>query len=151
MRDRVFLQGRVTVVAILFRSVLTAHALFHTNEDPMRVLLLNPPPHPPCVRACHSSGTCSRLMDPLKGVVRGPTIPGPASFESWYEIPSEPVDRFSDLPGRQLGKVKDRFNVCWAKRECLWIKWKLQKMHRTTSCEFFRSSTTVCMHQLGHS
>ena len=30
MRDRVFLQGRVTVVAILFRSVLTAHALFHT-------------------------------------------------------------------------------------------------------------------------
>ena len=44
MRDRVFLQGRVTVVAILFRSVLTAHALFHTNEDPMRVLMLNPPP-----------------------------------------------------------------------------------------------------------
>ena len=36
MRDRVFLQGRVTVVAILFRSVLTAHALFHTNEDPIR-------------------------------------------------------------------------------------------------------------------
>ena len=48
MRDRVFLQGRVTVVAILFRSVLTAHALFHTNEDPMRVLMLNPPPPPPC-------------------------------------------------------------------------------------------------------
>ena len=47
MRDRVFLQGRVTVVAILFRSVLTAHALFHTNEDPMRVLMLNPPPPPP--------------------------------------------------------------------------------------------------------
>ena len=33
-------------------------------------------------------------MDPLKGVVRCPTIPEPASFESWYEIPSEPVDRF---------------------------------------------------------
>ena len=48
MRDRVFFQGRVTVVAILFRSVLTAHALFHTNEDPMRVLMLNPPP-PPCI------------------------------------------------------------------------------------------------------
>ena len=47
MRDRVFLQGRVTVVAILFRRVLTAHALFHTNEDPMRVLMLNPPPPPP--------------------------------------------------------------------------------------------------------
>ena len=46
MRDRVFLQGRVTVVAILFRSVLTAHALFHTNEDPMLVLMLNPPPPP---------------------------------------------------------------------------------------------------------
>ena len=44
MRDRVFLQGLVTVVAILFRSVLTAHALFHTNEDPMLVLMLNPPP-----------------------------------------------------------------------------------------------------------
>ena len=47
MRDRVYLQGRVTVVAILFRSVLTAHALFHTNEDPTRVLMLNPPPPPP--------------------------------------------------------------------------------------------------------
>ena len=46
MRDRVFLQGRVTVVAILFRSVLAAHALFHMNEDPMRVLMLNPPPPP---------------------------------------------------------------------------------------------------------
>ena len=46
MRDRVFLQGRVTAVAILFRSVLTAHALFHTNEDPMLVLMLNPPPLP---------------------------------------------------------------------------------------------------------
>ena len=48
MRDRVFLQGRVTEVAILFRSVLTAHALFHTNEDPMRVLMLNPRPGPVC-------------------------------------------------------------------------------------------------------
>ena len=47
MRDRVFLQGRVTVVAILFQSVLTAHALFHMNGDPMRVLMLNPPPPPP--------------------------------------------------------------------------------------------------------
>ena len=49
MRDRVFLQlqGRVTVVAILFPSVLTAHALFHMNEDPMCVLMLNPPPPPP--------------------------------------------------------------------------------------------------------
>ena len=40
MRDRVFLQGCVTVVAILSRSVLTAHGLFHMNEDPMRVLML---------------------------------------------------------------------------------------------------------------
>ena len=47
MRDRVFLQRRVTVVAILFPSVLTARALFHMNEDPMRVLMLNPPPPPP--------------------------------------------------------------------------------------------------------
>ena len=54
MRDRVFLQlqGRVTVVAILFRSVLTAHALFHTNEDPMLVLMLNPPPPPQLSLPC---------------------------------------------------------------------------------------------------
>ena len=44
MSDRVFLQGHVTVVAILFQSVLTAHALFHMNEDPMRILMLTPPP-----------------------------------------------------------------------------------------------------------
>ena len=31
-------------------------------------------------------------MDLFESVVRGPTIPGPASFKSWYEIPSEPVD-----------------------------------------------------------
>ena len=41
LRDRVFLQGRVRVIAILFRSVLTAHALFHMNEDPMLVLMIN--------------------------------------------------------------------------------------------------------------
>ena len=28
---------------------------------------------------------------------------------------------FSDLPGRVLGKVKDRFNVCGTKSECLGI------------------------------
>ena len=33
MRERAFLQGHVTVVAILFRSILTVHALFHMNED----------------------------------------------------------------------------------------------------------------------
>ena len=43
MRDRVFLQRRMAVVAILFPNVLTAHALFHMNEDPIRVLMLNPP------------------------------------------------------------------------------------------------------------
>ena len=46
MRDRVLLQRCVTVVAILFPSVLTAHALFHMSENPMRVLMLNPPPPP---------------------------------------------------------------------------------------------------------
>ena len=46
MRNRVFLQRRMTVVAILFPSVLTAHALFHMNTDPMRVLKLNPPALP---------------------------------------------------------------------------------------------------------
>ena len=35
-----------TVVAILFSSVLTAHALFHMNGLSMRVLMLNPPPPP---------------------------------------------------------------------------------------------------------
>ena len=47
MRDCVFLQGCVTVVAIVFRSVLTAPALFHVNDDPMHVLMLKSPPPPP--------------------------------------------------------------------------------------------------------
>ena len=38
----------------------------------------------------HSRGTCWRFSDLLKRVVRGPTIPGPASFSNWYGISSGP-------------------------------------------------------------
>ena len=40
MRVRLFLQRRVAVAAILFPSVLTAHVLFHMNEDPVHILML---------------------------------------------------------------------------------------------------------------
>ena len=46
MRDRVFLRLLVAVIAILFSSVLTAHALFYMNELWIRVLMLKSPPPP---------------------------------------------------------------------------------------------------------
>ena len=53
--------------------------------------------------ACfHSRGTCWRFSDLLNRVVRGPTIPGPASFSNWYGISSGPDDLLAGRDRRAL-------------------------------------------------
>ena len=50
----------------------------------------------------HSRGTCWRFSDLLNRVVRGPTIPGPASFSNWYGISSDPDDLLAGRDRRAL-------------------------------------------------
>ena len=50
----------------------------------------------------HSRGTCWTFSDLLNRVVRGPTIPGPASFSNWYGISSDPDDLLAGRDRRAL-------------------------------------------------
>ena len=77
----------------------------------------------------HSRGTCWRFSDLLNRVVRGPTIPGPASFSNWYGISSDPDDLLAGRDRRalltsdaqMLSKVKteDRMKGQTGKASCL--------------------------------
>ena len=76
MRDRVFLLGRVTVVTIFFQSVLTAHALFHKNEDPMHVLMLNTHPRPMMPQASFHRRVSHDLTWPSNAIFSSPAVKG---------------------------------------------------------------------------